>query len=186
MSSQTQELASVASTIEVLYLKFLKSFYGTTALRKPSRRVGRNRRHRLDRRQKNTRTPKVNLLAVELEAALTSTEEVADSIRGEEIRSLLAEFRDDFAEAARCREAEIRKILELHSLTVNTPHWEIVSRQYDFSDVSDRLDLLAMLYDRQGDTTRAIATLKESKAYCASHGVEFDGQDLLDELEQHG
>ncbi len=166
MSSQTRKprkkQPTASSPLETLYAKFLKAFY-----EKPDR-------------------DRAAVFAKELEAKLASTQEIADSIRGEEIRSLLAEFHEDFAEAARCREAEIRKILELHSLTVNTPHWEVVSRQYDFSDVSDRLDLLATLYDRQGETTRAIATLKESKAYCASHGIEFDGQDLLDELEQNG
>jgi hypothetical protein len=108
----------------------------------------------------------------------------AGSIREEEIRSLIAESRGDFAQAARSREAEIRKILQLHTLSVNTPGWEYVARQYDFSDVSDRLDLLAILYDELGDLDRAIATLRESKQYCESHEAPFDGQGLLDELEQ--
>jgi len=123
-------------------------------------------------------------IASRLERVLAVSPDYADSIRGEEIRSLIAEFRGDFAEAARSREAEIRKILELHTLTANTDHWKYVSRQYDFGDVSDRLDLLAILYDTQGKLDRAISTLLESKHYCESHRIPFDAKDLLAELEQ--
>ncbi|MGA7497752.1 MAG: hypothetical protein WBX00_13595, partial [Isosphaeraceae bacterium] len=87
-------------------------------------------------------------------------------------------------EAIRRRECEIRKILELHSLACGKPGWAYVFRQYDYGDVSDRLDLLASLYANVGDWERAIATLRESKAYCDGHGIPFDGQDLLDEFEQ--
>jgi hypothetical protein len=123
-------------------------------------------------------------VAARLEAALAGRPDVAASIRGEEIRSLLAELRGDLAGAVRSRESEIRKILELHSLAVNTPGWDYVLRQYDFSDVSDRLDLLATLQAEQGDLERAIATLQESKGFCEAHQVPFDGQDLLEEYEQ--
>ncbi len=123
-------------------------------------------------------------IALRLERVLAASADYAASIRGEEIRALIAEFRGDFAEAARCREAEIRKILELHTLTANTDNWEYVYRQYDFSDVSDRLDLLAILYDSQGELERAISTLLESRQYCESHRIPFDSQDLLEELEQ--
>lgn len=121
-------------------------------------------------------------VAAELEAVLATSPALADSIRGDELRSVIAEVRGDYAAAARSREAEIRKILQLHSLAQNGPNWAYVSRQYDFADVSDRLDLLAILYDRDGDSDRAIATLEESRRYAASHNIPFDGQDLLDEL----
>ena len=117
-----------------------------------------------------------------LQELLTESPEFADSIRGEEFRSLVAELHGDYAAAIRSREAEIRKILELHTLAVNTPSWEFVSRQYDFSDVSDRLDLLANLYDRVGDADRALATLRESQQYCKAHRIRFDGREMLDEL----
>ncbi len=123
-------------------------------------------------------------IALRLERALAASPDYSGSIRGEEIRSLIAELRGDFAEAARSREAEIRKILELHTLTANTEDWNYVSRQYDFSDVGDRLDLLAILYDNQGELERAISTLVESRHYCESHRIDFDAQDLLEELEQ--
>jgi hypothetical protein len=60
---------------------------------------------------------------------------------------------------------------------------QYVSRKYDFDDVSDRLNLLAILYDEQGELERAIAVLMESKQYCASHNIPFDALDLLEELE---
>ncbi len=145
---------------ELLYLSLVKLFY-----------------ERNDRKQ----TQKI---ASRLESVLAASPDYSGSIRGEEIRSLIAEFRGDFAEAARSREAEIRKILELHALTANTENWKYVSRQYDFSDVSDRLDLLAILYDTQGKLDRAISTLLESKHYCQSHRIPFDAEDMLEELEQ--
>lgn len=122
-------------------------------------------------------------IADQLEKKYLNSPEYNQIIRADEIRSLIAELNGDFQEAARCREAELRKILELHTLTINTPQWELIAMEYDFSDVSDRLDLLALLYDKQGELQRAILTLWESKNYCSSHGISFDGQDILDELE---
>ncbi len=122
-------------------------------------------------------------LAGQLEKLLAVYPEYQGSIREQEIRSLIAEARGDLGEAARYREAEIRKVLELHSLTANTSSWPSVARRYDFSDVSDRLDLLAIIYDGLGQTESAINVLRESKQYCTAHGLRFDAQKLLDELE---
>ena len=144
--------------VDRLYVELVKQFY--------------------DRRQ----LAKARAVAVRLERILTASAEIADSIRGEEIRSLIAELQGDYAGAIHAREAEIRKILELHALAANSPMWDTVAKQYDHGDVSDRLDLLAMLYDRSGDTMRALAVLRESQRYCASHRIPFDGQDLFDEL----
>jgi hypothetical protein len=153
-------LLPAAGEFESLYLSLVKLFY-----------------EKVDRKQ----TQKI---ASRLERLLAASPEYSGSIRGEEIRSLIAEFHGDFAEAARSREAEIRKILELHALTANTENWKYVARQYDYSDVSDRLDLLAILYDTQGELDRAISTLLESEHYCQSHRIPFDAQDLLEELRQ--
>jgi hypothetical protein len=149
-----------ADDIEALYSELLHLFYD-----------------REDREQ-------AEKLARRLEAALAAPPDIAGSIRAEEVRSLLAELRGDFAEAARSREAEIRKILELHLLSINTPNWPFVFRQYDYSDLSDRLDLLAILYAEQGDLERAVATLLESKQLCEAHQVPFDGKDLLRDFEK--
>ena len=122
-------------------------------------------------------------LASELETKIAASGEFEGSAREEEIRSLIAELREDFAEAARSREAKIRKILELHALTVNTPSWDYISKRYDYSDVSDRLDILATLYNKQGQIDPAISTLLESRAYFLSHQIPFDGEDILNELQ---
>jgi hypothetical protein len=155
-----QKAASNEDAVEPLYYRFVEQFY-----------------------EKENREEAVKL-AVRLEAALAAAPEYEGSIRAEEIRSLIAELRGDYAEAARSREAEIRKILELHSLNVNTPGWEYVARQYDFGDVSDRLDILATLYESLGDRERAVDVLMESKQYCEARGIPFDGQDILEELER--
>jgi hypothetical protein len=120
--------------------------------------------------------------AARLESALAGDPHASVSIRGDEIRSLIAELRGEIVEAIRFREGEIRKILELHSMARDTPSWPFILRRYDFGDVGDRLDLLANLYAKSGDRERAIATLEESKQFCQSHRVPFDGQDMLDEL----
>ena len=123
-------------------------------------------------------------IASRLEAALKDRPDYADSIRGEEIHSIIAELQGNLAEAIRHREREIRKIHELHSLAQGTSGWDYVLRQYDHGDLSDRLDLLAVLYADQGDFKQAIATLQESKRLCETHRIAFDGQDLLDECRQ--
>jgi hypothetical protein len=149
-----------AEDVEALYLEFLRFFY----------QAG-------DREQAAKIAPR-------LEEALRSQPDVSRSIRGEEVRSLLAELRGDLVEAIRCRESEIRKILELHGLALNRPAWAYVVRQYDYGDVSDRLDLLAGLYAEQGDLEWAIKVLEESKQFCEAHNIPFDGQDLLDQFAQ--
>jgi len=122
-------------------------------------------------------------VAVQLKSLLEAQPEVAESIRGDEINLLIAEIDGNLKEAIRYRESEIRRILELQLATKDTPQWDYVRRRYDFSDVGDRLDLLAILFDEDGDTERAISTLNESKRFCESHGIAFDGQDILDELQ---
>src|SRR5689334_5540126 len=84
-------------------------------------------------------------IAERLEAVLNGRPDVAGSIRAEEIRSIIAELRGNLDEAIRWRESEIRRISELHSLARDTAGWDYVLRQYDYSDLSDRLDLLAIL-----------------------------------------
>lgn len=147
-------------SVETMYLEFLRLYYDEGKVTQ-ARKVGKK-----------------------LGLALAKQPEEADSIRGEEIRSLLAELNGDLVEAIRSRESEIRKILELHTLVKDKPSWNYVFRLYDYADVSDRLDLLAILYDSAGDHVRAVAILEESKRFCESHGIEFDGQDVLSEFEQ--
>jgi hypothetical protein len=149
-----------ADEIETLYLDLLRSFYEEE-----------------DREQ-------AERVATQLEAALAARPDAAASIRGEEIRSLLAELRGDLTAAICNRESEIRKIFELHSMATDMATRDYVFRKYDYSDISDRLDLLATLFANQGDLDRAISTLQESRQFCESHRVPFDGQDMLDEFEE--
>lgn len=152
--------ADSADDVETLYLDLLHSFY-------------EEKDHERARG-----------VAERLEAALAERPDFAGSIRGEEVRSLIAELRGDLAEAVRRRESEIEKIRQLHSLVEDKPGRDYVFRQYDYSDLSDRLDILATLYAEQGDLDRAVDLLHESKRFCESHKIPFDGQDLLDEYEQ--
>ena len=118
-----------------------------------------------------------------MEAALARRSDYAGSIRAEEIRSLIAELQGDLAEAIHRRENEIEGIRQLHRLVEDKPGRDFVLRQYDCSDLSDRLDILATLYAEQGNLDRAVDLLHESRQFCESHQIPFDGQDLLDEYE---
>jgi hypothetical protein len=155
-----EDNSQVANQIDVLYHDLLGAFYE-------------------DENHERARS-----IAKRLEAILKKEPDVADSIRGQEIRSIIAELAGNLDEAIRCRQREIREIQELHRVTQDTPAWDYALRQYDYSDLSDRLDLLAILYADQGDLKRAVDTLNESKQFCEAHHIEFDGQDLLEEFRQ--
>ena len=114
-----------------------------------------------------------------LEALLERTPNAHEAILGEECWSLICEVRGDLAGAIAYREREIGLIKRLHRISVNTPGRDIVLREYDYSDWSDRLDLLAILYRDAGDLAKAIRVLKESRRLCRRHGIPFDGKNLL-------
>jgi hypothetical protein len=97
----------------------------------------------------------------------------------EECRSLICEIREDLPGAIKHRENEIRLIKRLHRISKNTPSHNFALSQYDYSDLSDRLDLLATLYHEAGKPKRAIRTLEESKKLCATHSIKFAGQELM-------
>jgi hypothetical protein len=153
-----QGKTGLEADLEDLYLRFLHSFY-----------------------EEDDRAQSL-LIAGLLEAELVSRPDFAGSIRGDEVRSLLAELRGDFDSAIRNRQEEIRKIHQLHALVLGTPGWAYVFNQYDYRDISDRLDLLAILHTHLGDYPEAVKILIESKAFCALHEIPFDGEDLLEEF----
>jgi hypothetical protein len=97
----------------------------------------------------------------------------------EECRSLICEIRGDLPGAIKHRENEIRLIKRLHRISENTPSNNFALSQYDYSDLSDRLDLLATLYREAGKPKRALRVLEESKKLCAAHGINFAGQELM-------
>jgi hypothetical protein len=133
--------------------------------------------HRQDRRR-------ARQLAGRLERVLRETDPKAKAIFVEECRSLIQEAKGNLAEAIRHREREIRLIRRLHALTRNTADADFALGQYSYADLSDRLDLLAMLYRANGNLGKAIRTLKKSEKLCAAQGIKFDGGDILQDYLQ--
>jgi hypothetical protein len=121
-------------------------------------------------------------IASRLVLLLANNPEVAESIRGQEIQSIIADLQGNLEEAIRHRRSEIGKIQALHRATWGTSAWDYAFRQYDYGDLSDRLDLLAILYADQGEWERAVETLEESRRFCEANNIEFDGRDLLEEF----
>jgi hypothetical protein len=103
------------------------------------------------------------------------------AILGEECWSLVFEAKGDLPKAIEYRENEIRLMRHLHTISRNTPGEKYALKDRGYDALSDRLDLLAVLYHESGDLHKAIDTLRESKELCAKHGVEFDGEDMLEE-----
>ena len=102
----------------------------------------------------------------------------------EECRSLICEVRGDLPGAIGHRENEIRLIKRLHRISQNTPSRDFALSQYDYSDLSDRLDLLATLCHAAGKPKRALRILEESKHLCTTHGLKFAGQEILRECQR--
>jgi hypothetical protein len=104
-----------------------------------------------------------------------------EAIFPEECWSLICEARQDLAGAIEHRENEVRLIRRLHEISRNTKHGDLIFKQYGYDDLSDRLDLLAILYHNHGNPDKALRTLHESKQLCKKHGVKFDGEDIVRE-----
>jgi tetratricopeptide (TPR) repeat protein len=116
-----------------------------------------------------------------LERLLSEADPNREAIIGEECRSLIHEAKGDLKKAIEYRENEIRSIRRLRKISRGKPHAETVLAGYGWGDLSDRLDLLATLYRASGDLDKALAVLEESEKLCSSHGIPFDGEDLLRE-----
>lgn len=107
-----------------------------------------------------------------------------ESIFSAECRSLVHEAKGDLAKAIEHRVEGIRRIRQLHDIPQDTPQKEYIFRLYGYDDLSDRLDLLAVLYHDSGQLDKALATLVESKRLCKQHGIPFDGEDLMKEYQE--
>ncbi len=107
-----------------------------------------------------------------------------DSIFPEECWSLICEAKDDLAGAIKHRENEVRLIKRLHEISQGTPQHKAVFQLYGYDDLSDRLDLLAVLFHGSGSLDKAISALHESKQLCAKHGFRFDAEDVLQEYRE--
>ena len=130
---------------------------------------------------RNTEGVRTRRYAARLKRLLVRDETIPGSIFGEECWSLVFEVEGDFRQAIRHRENEIRLIRRLHEITPKEQR-DLVFAWYGHDDLSDRLVILANLYDQFGQTERAIRILRESRALCSRHGIPFDGEDILQEL----
>jgi tetratricopeptide (TPR) repeat protein len=133
-------------------------------------------------RQEDAR--KARPLADQLERLLPKADPTHDAIFGEECWSLVYEAKENLEKAISHRENEIDLIRRLHVISRNQPHENAATSGYEFSDLSDRPNLLATLYHDRGDLDKAIRTLDESKRLCAEHGIPFDGVDILREYSE--
>jgi hypothetical protein len=95
------------------------------------------------------------------------------AILGASCRALLAELAGDLPAAIRYRKKEIDLLRRLQQLN---PPAEVMPGP---DDISDRLDLLAILYWNQGNLAKAEQVLEESRQLCESSGIKFDGKKLL-------
>jgi hypothetical protein len=125
--------------------------------------------------------PKALQFCDRLEKLLQKASPKHDAVFGEECWSLLSEARGKLAEAIKYREHEIALIKKLRRVSHKSSTRSFVLRGYDIGDLSDRLDLLAILYHDTGDLEKALTVLRQSKALCTTHGIQFDGEELLHE-----
>jgi hypothetical protein len=105
-------------------------------------------------------------------------------IFGEECWSLAREAQGDLPAAIKHRENEIRLIRQLHEMNRQGVVSSAALEGYGHEDLSDRLDLLAVLYHANGGVEKALKMLRESKGICEEHGARFDGADLLRDYER--
>jgi len=134
----------------------------------------------LYRRQDSARS---RVFAERLARLLRKADSDRASILGQECRSLVYEAQGDPPRAISHREDEMRLIRRLHEISVGTATEATALDGYDFADLSDRLDLLAVLYHENGQLDKALQALNASQGLAAEHGFKFDGADLLREYQ---
>ncbi len=123
-------------------------------------------------------------IANRLERLLARFSPKPETIFIEECRSLVCEAKGDLKNAIEHRENEIRLIRRLHAVSQGTESEPYVFSQYDYTDLSKRLDILAMLCHDTGNMDKAISILYESKKLCEEHGFKFDGETLLRDYQE--
>lgn len=119
-----------------------------------------------------------------LQAILPKHESELGDIFAYELRSLFHESVGDTSEAIAHRKREIDLIRRLHQIGKDTAYESLVNRQYDYTDLRDRLIILAMLYRDDGNADQAIRVLKEARALCKKRGIRFGGMQLLRDYEK--
>jgi hypothetical protein len=130
---------------------------------------------RLDRRR-------ALLFCERLQTLLKDTDPNRESILGEECMSLIYEAKKDLPKAIYHREEEIKRIKQLWKSAAHAGNRDLIFESYGPPDLSDRLDLLAILWRDAGNEQKGIRLLRESQRLCEEHGIPFDGEDLLQEF----
>ncbi len=124
---------------------------------------------------------KALLYSARLEPLLRKVAAVNKAILGEECWSLFWEVNGDLGKAIKHRKREIRLIQELWRSAAESPQKRVLLQGYGPRDLSDRLDLLAILYHDAGDLNKSLRTLKQSEELCAAYRIPFDGREILEE-----
>lgn len=91
---------------------------------------------------------------------------------------MVYEFKGDIKNAIKYRKNEIKLMKKFLKL----PESNLI-KDIDYSDVHDRLILLALLYDKTNDDSNAIKSLKEAKKIAKKYKFSFGAQDLIDEID---
>jgi tetratricopeptide (TPR) repeat protein len=117
--------------------------------------------------------------ALRLERLLKKASPHHETILGEECWSLVYELKGNYKKAIRYRENEIRLIERLQELARGKPNGQVVLRRYDYADLCDRLELLAVLYHRAGNLDKAVSVLQECEELSRRSKIAFDGEDIL-------
>ena len=120
-------------------------------------------------------------IAKRLERLLSEVTSDQQTILGEGAWSTVLECKGDLVGAIKHRENEIRLMKRLFQISSKAPDPKAVLKHYDYPDLSDRLDLLAILYHDTGDLEQALRVLRQSKLLCENHGIPFDGKNLLED-----
>ena len=124
---------------------------------------------------------KARPIARRLERLLSEVSSDQQTILGEGAWSLVLECKGDLLGAIQRRENEIQLIKRLLQIASKAPDPQAILKHYDYSDLGDRLDLLAILYHDAGNLEQALKVLRQSKLLCENHGIPFDGKDLLED-----
>ena len=103
------------------------------------------------------------------------------TILGESAWALVLECKGDLHGALQHRQNEIRLMRRLLQISAKASDPKAFLKHYDFTDLSDRLDLLAILYRDTGNLEQAIKILRQSKSLSKNHGIPFDGKNLLED-----
>lgn len=113
--------------------------------------------------------------ALHLARLLERADPGCEALLGMAGRCLIAELDGDPDEAIRYRRMELAGVKKL----LDELDADLLRRiRMGPDDYSDRLDLLALNYLDAGRYDEALAALDESEAYCNTHGIPFDGNDI--------